>query len=521
MTPAPRQHVPPVHPLQRTPEPLLCARPRHLVAGGAPVANQQEHAAFQFFTHTGVSSLASCTDIDFWTRLVPQLAHADAAIYHASVAVGALLKGAHDAVAGQTQAMAFRAQLTAFAIERQNRAIQSTVRGLVAHRRRPADADVMTLVLLFCIEALQGREHQALTLCQRGILALATAHMMHAMPAGLVALLDRIQLQCRMFNAGSAVNESPRLKQAMARLLASPPRAPFASLDAARDEQAVLIAAVQHMVAARWGGLSDGAATDAGKNGVQSAALDAALLGWRARFDRYLASPHASARTPEPGAERVASLLRLRYLIARIWMADGPGRSEMAYDDHVEVFAGIAAEAESCLGVGGQADPAEQTLPMHAKPTPFTFEMGLIPPLYWALLRCRHPLLRRRLLALLRQAPAQEGLWSRDIMVQVAEKVMAYEEASLGLGPDVWDEARDARDVLLQRRPPEEARIKVVRIGLRTTLANGRQGDAVECFGMPYGREGGLHVVLAFSVFCDPDQLPTLTNALNNNMHHR
>ncbi|KIH91206.1 hypothetical protein SPBR_01651 [Sporothrix brasiliensis 5110] len=504
MAPTPRQHVSPVHPLQRTPGPLLCARPRHLVAGGAPVASQQEHAAFQFFTHTGVSSLASCTDIDFWTRLVPQLAHADAAIYHASVAVGALLMGAHDAVAGR----AFRAQLTAFAIERQNRAIQSTVRGLDAHRRRPAEADVMTLVLLFCIEALQGREHQALTLCQRGILALATAHTMHAMPAGLAALLDRIRLQCRMFNAGSAVDESPRLKQAMARLLAGPPRAPFASLDAARDEQAVLIAGVQHMVAARWGGLSDGS-TDAGKsgkNGVQSPALDAALLGWRARFDRYWASPHACARTPEPGTERVASLLRLRYLIARVWMADGPDRSEMAYDDHVEVFAGIAAEAERCLGVCGQADPVEQIPPMHAKPTPFTFEMGLIPPLYWALLRCRQPLLRRRLLALLRQAPAQEGLWSRDIMVQVARAVMAYEEASLGLGPGVWDEARDARDALLQRLPAEEARIKVVRIGLRTTLANGRQGDAVECFGMPYGREGGLQDVLAFSVFCDPDQ---------------
>lgn len=492
--------------------PLLCVRPRHVVGGGASVASQLEHLAFQFFAQTGASSLAGCTDVEFWTRLVPQRAQADAAIYHASVSVGALLMGAHHAAEDQSHLstlsalstpLTLRAQLTTLAIERQNRAIQSTVRGMESGSpsKRPTDADTVTFILLFCIEALQGREVEALQLFQHGIQALAAqlsrtaaTHTQTTMATGLAAQLDRIQLQCGMFNAGTANAASPARKNAMARLLTCPPSDPFASLDAARDEMSDLIATVQSTVAARWGDVHD-AASDATHNAdaVQTQALESALHGWRVRFAQYVASSR------EPSDVVMTSLLRLRDLIARIWMADAPGHSEVVYDDYVGVFADIAAEAERCLrGMCGEGQ--------NQLPAPFTFEMGLIPPLYWALLKCRHPRLRRRILALLRQAPAQEGLWSRDIMIQVAERVIVHEESGSGaLADGSVDRLYSAGLVggLDLPLPPEEARIKIVRINLRTTLADGRQGDQVMCFGMPYGVGGGLHIVLEFDALCE------------------
>ncbi|KAL1894020.1 hypothetical protein Sste5346_006162 [Sporothrix stenoceras] len=472
---------------------LACARPRQFCAGGASVTNQQEHLVFQFFAYTGASSLAGCTDVDFWTRLVPQCAQADAAIYHASVAVGALLMGRHQASSSSSSSSssslsltAPHSELTTLAIERQNKAIQSTVRGMVSPNKRPSDADAMTFIMLFCIEALQGREVEALQLFQHGIQALAAqaskGSSNHRMAPGLAAQLDRLRLQCGMFNGGTANAESPVLQKAIARLLSNPPMEPFASLDAARDELSELIAAVQHTVAARWGDVED-PATDPLNNVMQTQALDTALHGWRARFEQYVSQSNDTTVVP------TASLLRLRYFISRVWMADAPGRSEMAYDDeHVQVlFADIAAEAECYLG-----SPGVGALGLGSFPPPtiaFTFEMGHIPPLYWALLKCRYPRLRRRLLALLRQAPAQEGLWSRGIMVQVAERVIAHEEATMAVAG--------------LSMPPSASRIKVVRIGLRTTLPDGRRGDVVECFGMPYGIDGGLHVVLDFVAFCD------------------
>lgn len=37
----------------------------------------------------------------------------------------------------------------------------------------------------------------------------------------------------------------------------------------------------------------------------------------------------------------------------------------------------------------------------------------------------------------------------------------------------------------------------------KVVLPDGRRGDIVQCFGMPYGIDGGLHIVLEFVAFCD------------------
>ncbi|KAF2447399.1 hypothetical protein P171DRAFT_407518 [Karstenula rhodostoma CBS 690.94] len=61
----------------------------------------------------------------------------------------------------------------------------------------------------------------------------------------------------------------------------------------------------------------------------------------------------------------------------------------------------------------------------------FTFEISVVPPLHFVATRCRHPLVRREAVALLKTNPPREGLWDVDTHIAVAERVIAIEESVL------------------------------------------------------------------------------------------
>ncbi|KAH8912344.1 hypothetical protein BR93DRAFT_954926 [Coniochaeta sp. PMI_546] len=67
----------------------------------------------------------------------------------------------------------------------------------------------------------------------------------------------------------------------------------------------------------------------------------------------------------------------------------------------------------------------------HAAPAFVTLEPGIIIPLYLTVTRCRHPVLRRRALELLRKANSQEGRWHSVGAAAVAERIMQMEEDGL------------------------------------------------------------------------------------------
>ncbi|CAM1508969.1 Fc.00g027080.m01.CDS01 [Cosmosporella sp. VM-42] len=59
---------------------------------------------------------------------------------------------------------------------------------------------------------------------------------------------------------------------------------------------------------------------------------------------------------------------------------------------------------------------------------PISLEPGVIIPLFLVVTRCRHPRLRRRALGHLKKLKRQEGMWSSEGAAGVAEKVVSIEE---------------------------------------------------------------------------------------------
>ena len=77
----------------------------------------------------------------------------------------------------------------------------------------------------------------------------------------------------------------------------------------------------------------------------------------------------------------------------------------------------------------------------------FVFEVGLLPPLHIAAMKCREPALRREAIGLLRAFPGQEGVWEGYGCAEACEWIMRIEESggASELGRSIDLTAEEAR----------------------------------------------------------------------------
>ena len=72
------------------------------------------------------------------------------------------------------------------------------------------------------------------------------------------------------------------------------------------------------------------------------------------------------------------------------------------------------------------------TEPTNNQGPTYCMDMNIVAPLYAVAHRCRHPVIRRKAVALLYAASRQEGIWESRMTAAAAERVIEMEEAGLG-----------------------------------------------------------------------------------------
>jgi hypothetical protein len=135
-----------------------------------------------------------------------------------------------------------------------------------------------------------------------------------------------------------------------------------------------------------------------------------------------------------------SSNLLMYHSVAIIWLSTYLSLVQTAFDQYNDRFEIIVHHADVIITLVDT-------------PPSFTFEMGVIPPLYFVATKCRDPAIRRRALSLLKKAPKRESSWSALPTTRVVEKVIALEEELNGrfveFPPDrpvVWvDERKKVR----------------------------------------------------------------------------
>ena len=447
-------------------------------------ANDNEHRHFSFFTTEAARRIAGVLDQEFWTTLVPQLSHHDVAVKYAAISIASLFRQHFESFpespSSSSSSSSSGSDKSSMALGYYNKSLNATIDSKAA-----AQTALITCILFFCIEALQGHETEALHIYHQGqklldrTMAQSDTPGAHSSVPVLIAtkispIFARLRVQAALFGPpyqsddGKSHTRSGTLE-------------PFTSILAARTSLFDLTTDVHdhivHSSRGKWVAATPDVVQHLESRGVD---LRSELDVWHSRFTRSGLSklvfedsssdPYRSNTAVSPAtavSNRIAStILTCHYVIIDIWLECALSFPECSYDSYTASFEHLLELAAQVVHLTNAQN--------NGTPPIFQFEIGVIPPLYMAARKCRDPMLRRRAIDLLRQAPKQEGLWESGQMAAVAERIVEIEEQDLEEGH--W--------------PSEEMRVHEVLNELQSTNKNGVKGHVVTFLRKRWGMQG-------------------------------
>lgn len=180
---------------------------------------------------------------------------------------------------------------------------------------------------------------------------------------------------------------------------------------------------------------------------IQRVTLDE-MKRWRVLFtEHYLTSQDGMS---DENMQCMTSHLLVCWDVCYIWLSTCADASEMGYDKHMEHFAEIILHAERALTLSAQNMIDEQ---------PYSkIGVGVVPRLYFTVMKCRDPVLRRKALQLLEKAPS-EGLWVDVLIARVVQNAIALEEGQPYKHVDLTN-AESLTELRARPLPPEDRRLQ-------------------------------------------------------------
>jgi hypothetical protein len=178
------------------------------------------------------------------------------------------------------------------------------------------------------------------------------------------------------------------------------------------------------------------------------------LVAWDVALSMYLAGRPGRRKGPSHSEQ----MLRVYYQVAYIWISNSLSSYESTYDDYLDRFTSIislasslthpkpiSAEMPQAPQSNASSPPSPSTASVHSsesqsssKPrsipldrNAFSFENQIIPPLFYTIIKCRHPHVRRAALELLTHPDHRyENLWDPRFVVPAVVRMIDLEETA-------------------------------------------------------------------------------------------
>jgi hypothetical protein len=444
---------------------------RALVSLGAN-GNTQERRSFDFY-RAKTAPCCGFLDSSFWNEFLLQLSHSEPAIRYALVAIGALNerlrpKKDYDVVSRGSDPN-FKLALSSY-----NKAIKHLTTQM-QHENSDLIA-LLTCILFICVEFLQDNVNQALTLVHQGCAIIRAQGRTLEERSGdprfqsqqimidqqVMPMFTRLTVLSALCGRPAVFTVPDETEQEASMS--------FHDLKGARASLYTLMeqghAIVRRADACKW---LKGENIELEKLRLEHARAVHLLDLWHTGFVRVQVNEDLSKSSHMIHA---VALLSMYFTTTSIWLATCLQQSQECYDAHHAQFRKIIEAAELIINTSeGQAQG--EIL--------FTFEMGIVPPLYFTATRCRLPALRRQAVSLMQRAPTKEGMWDRAEMVYMAKLVILMEEGG----------EYDVEEVM--HMPKELARLHDIMIE-RGDAAPGQRKTVVKFISKLNGLDGPWHV---------------------------
>ena len=387
---------------------------------------KEERRAFHFFCSKSVADCTGLFDSGFWSRLVLQASHAEPSIRHAVIALGSL----HETVQEEeSKFLEGRRAYDPFALQQCNKAIGLLNQNLYSNRKHSNETLLMSCAVFIYFESLQGNYESALGHIQSGLRIFrdwqaeiskpslggtaASSKYQQGIDSDIVQMFSRLNLEALMF-PDTHLFPMDFLKQDVSMVIDSVPNA-FTSLKQAKD---LLDNCMSYTFQSAAGAYFRGQSNNLHSGSPQDIINGDLISQWSTAFNAFVQSSG-----PKLGPEDLqrAMLLEIQYKCAKILVSVGMPPREAAFDDFQPEFGNIISLASSIIHGSGPIKSSERTI--H-----FSFDMGIVPSLYFTATRCREPSIRRQALSLLSATSRQECIWNSKMLSKIAERLILIEE---------------------------------------------------------------------------------------------
>lgn len=409
------------HPLQIVhwqPDTLALHRLSVDIAG-----DREERRNFHFYRENCAAHMAGFFDSSFWSQSILQASHISASIRHAVIALGSLHQTVRHEKGTQVRN---RRPCDPFALQQCNKAIGHLNQSICSNEKLSKETLLMSCAIFICFEILQENYESALSHMLGGARIfrdwqadISTGREQRAARSQqnyervdneIVQMYTRLNVEILLF-PDTHLFPADFVKQDVQVTIDSVPLV-FRTLKEARDCLDTCVGyGLQTSVAAYFNGSHP-------KSGRTEHARDHLLPQWAAAFEELSQTSNPCSRLKDIHA---AAVLEIQYLCAQILLSLGFPPRETAFDEFRASFQKVVWLATSVIrGSSSGAVPENASY--------FSFETGVVPPLYFTATRCRDRQVRRQALALLSATARQEGLWNSSMMANIAERFILTEE---------------------------------------------------------------------------------------------
>ena len=420
--------------------------------------NADEHRYFQLYYNDIVYRLAGFWDPALWNRIILQASEAHDFVRHAVIAIGALdmtnarpLETRPDVAKRQMYPLQAACKGTSptgkaetprvFALQQYTKAIKK-MRKMMKSGKEDLRTILIASILIVCFENYYGNyksatwqirsaiklieDRKTRQKCQKHI-PLPTNRLQElcVVEDDIISTFDRLDSQTTWFYDGFSLDEHLQLKDAGSEIMATMPST-FSMVSESRPYFNFIIRKVTHLkcIVSRCEQNYLGTQNNSPENlyfGPQfSQTLFLTKQSCLMEAERWMAAFRPLYKEAQQRARQrdffVPAVLRAHYLTMCIVLENLMKAEELAYDESLEYFIEIV-ELSECLLKGDDSY--------------FTFDLKTVWLLDNVAKKCRHPIVRRNAIRLLRLRPRREGIWDSVIAANVCEWIMEIEEEGM------------------------------------------------------------------------------------------
>lgn len=371
--------------------------------------SDEERQLFEYFHKRVVFQLSGFLDEDFWVTTLLQVSHSVPLVRHSAIAIAAYIGEHHRHFRTRIPQQSWNVFLKYYqnALCRANRYTESADQELVA---------ILSCPLFLCLEFMQGNKLQAMSLFVHGYFLMKTFQEQNSRNSAIARcagvyeslgpMYNRLMMMAKLFGHSFPPNCS--------NLAFLPgPNSMVSTFNNLKDARDLLFQhlVISHDFVKRLNSTTFTPFLMHEDDLQQQEELLIRLDVWNSNFNQMCESFGDSDRA-------VIATLSMWHAAAVIWLRNPFEGFEMTFDESLDCFQVIVEKANEALATGQKVHDV------------FTFGMGVLPPLYFTSLKCRHLSLRKEALRLMGEGPRREGLWDREELITVASQALALETAA-------------------------------------------------------------------------------------------